>query len=427
MTDVTGLRFEDGSTLECDMVVVAAGIRPNVELAVRAGLRVERGIVVGDDLACPGVDGRLRDRRVRRASRPRLRAGRAAVGAGAGPRRSPDRQKPAARCTSGRRPSTKLKVAGVDLAVMGDKDAGRGRRRGRQLRRAVARHLQEADRPQRPAGRRDRHRRRRRSCPSLLQAFSRSDGRSRTNRAELLFRAMAAAAAVDADRYPTTALICDCNGVTKAQIIEAVLGGARSLRRGLRRDARVHRLRLVPARSRRRSSSSPARGWPCRRCWPQATAPVDECRGTRAGRRADVVVTLNKIERYKSEKDGLDIVRRRAAARAGRLAGDRRRRSRAAEVGGRVLPPPDARPLHDARAHLERPDQRRAAPHARGDQRASSAPVSSTSRRGSRFSCAASRSSTCPRSGGGSKRSGSSRCRPAWTTSATSSAVPPPA
>ena len=38
---VTGVLFEDGAMLDCDLVVVAAGIRPNVELAVRAGLTVE--------------------------------------------------------------------------------------------------------------------------------------------------------------------------------------------------------------------------------------------------------------------------------------------------------------------------------------------------------------------------------------------------
>jgi len=48
---ITGLSFADGSTLDCDMVVVAAGIRPNADLARHAGLVVERGIVVGDDLA----------------------------------------------------------------------------------------------------------------------------------------------------------------------------------------------------------------------------------------------------------------------------------------------------------------------------------------------------------------------------------------
>ncbi len=38
------------------MVVVAAGIRPNIQLAQAAGLTVKRGIVVGDDLACHGAD-----------------------------------------------------------------------------------------------------------------------------------------------------------------------------------------------------------------------------------------------------------------------------------------------------------------------------------------------------------------------------------
>src|SRR5258706_278970 len=53
--DVSGLRFADGSTLDCEMVVIAAGIRSNVELALRAGLPVTRGIRVGDDLACEGA------------------------------------------------------------------------------------------------------------------------------------------------------------------------------------------------------------------------------------------------------------------------------------------------------------------------------------------------------------------------------------
>ncbi|HTQ08274.1 MAG TPA: nitrite reductase large subunit NirB [Polyangiaceae bacterium] len=47
---VTGLAFADGSELPCDLVVIAAGIKPNTELAVRAGLAVERGIVVDNQL-----------------------------------------------------------------------------------------------------------------------------------------------------------------------------------------------------------------------------------------------------------------------------------------------------------------------------------------------------------------------------------------
>jgi NAD(P)H-nitrite reductase large subunit len=47
---VTGLRFKDGSTLETDMVVISCGIRPNVDEARAAGLNVEKAIVVDDQL-----------------------------------------------------------------------------------------------------------------------------------------------------------------------------------------------------------------------------------------------------------------------------------------------------------------------------------------------------------------------------------------
>jgi nitrite reductase (NADH) large subunit len=45
-----GLRFADGSELESDLIVMAAGIRPNVDLARGAGLRCERGILVDDTM-----------------------------------------------------------------------------------------------------------------------------------------------------------------------------------------------------------------------------------------------------------------------------------------------------------------------------------------------------------------------------------------
>ena len=47
---VTGLRFQDGTTLDTDMVVISCGIRPNVEEARSAGLAVEKAIVVDDQL-----------------------------------------------------------------------------------------------------------------------------------------------------------------------------------------------------------------------------------------------------------------------------------------------------------------------------------------------------------------------------------------
>lgn len=45
---VTGLGFADGSTLEADFVVMAAGIKPRTEVAVNSGIEVNRGIIVDD-------------------------------------------------------------------------------------------------------------------------------------------------------------------------------------------------------------------------------------------------------------------------------------------------------------------------------------------------------------------------------------------
>lgn len=45
---VTGLKFKDGSSLECDLLIMAAGIRPNIALADEAGIFCNRGIVVND-------------------------------------------------------------------------------------------------------------------------------------------------------------------------------------------------------------------------------------------------------------------------------------------------------------------------------------------------------------------------------------------
>jgi nitrite reductase (NADH) large subunit len=47
---VQAVRFADGETIAADLVVMAAGVRPNVALAREAGLHVERAIVVDDTL-----------------------------------------------------------------------------------------------------------------------------------------------------------------------------------------------------------------------------------------------------------------------------------------------------------------------------------------------------------------------------------------
>jgi NAD(P)H-nitrite reductase large subunit len=44
--EVTGVTLDDGHYIPCDMVVIAIGVRPRIELAVAAGIGVNRGIVV---------------------------------------------------------------------------------------------------------------------------------------------------------------------------------------------------------------------------------------------------------------------------------------------------------------------------------------------------------------------------------------------
>ncbi len=47
---VTGVRFKDGTELPADLVVMAAGVRPNIALAQESGLHCERAIVVDDTM-----------------------------------------------------------------------------------------------------------------------------------------------------------------------------------------------------------------------------------------------------------------------------------------------------------------------------------------------------------------------------------------
>ncbi len=47
-TKVTGVRLEDGTILDADIIIMAVGIRPNKWLAEDAGLKAERGILVNE-------------------------------------------------------------------------------------------------------------------------------------------------------------------------------------------------------------------------------------------------------------------------------------------------------------------------------------------------------------------------------------------
>ena len=125
--------------------------------------------------------------------------------------------------------STKLKVAGVDLAVMGEREP-----------------LEEDDEvvsysePSRGIYKKLIVRNNRLAgaivmgdgaiVPGLIQAF-RESRPIIDSRAHLLFPVASerAAAPPVPDQIPDSAQICDCNAVTKADIVEAVLSGARTL------------------------------------------------------------------------------------------------------------------------------------------------------------------------------------------------------
>jgi nitrite reductase (NADH) large subunit len=47
---VRGVRLRDETEIDCDLVVVAAGIRPNTDVATTSGFTVERAIVVDDQM-----------------------------------------------------------------------------------------------------------------------------------------------------------------------------------------------------------------------------------------------------------------------------------------------------------------------------------------------------------------------------------------
>lgn len=51
------VRLDDGSTLPCDFVVIGVGVKPRVELAESAGLKVDNGVVVNEllEASAPGI------------------------------------------------------------------------------------------------------------------------------------------------------------------------------------------------------------------------------------------------------------------------------------------------------------------------------------------------------------------------------------
>jgi nitrite reductase (NADH) large subunit len=222
---VSGLRFADDTSLGCDMVVIAAGIKPNAEIAARCGLSVQRAILV--------------DNQMRSIDDPEIYA----VGECAQHRGNVyglvaplwEQAKVLADHITGHKPdaayhgskiATKLKVMGVEVAAMGITDAADERdeivqftepKKGtykkliiRDGRLAGAILLGDISK-----------------AAYLMQAFDRGTPLPE-DRLSLLFDIGAPGKQVTVQELPPDAQICNCNGVNKAAILACVNGGCHS-------------------------------------------------------------------------------------------------------------------------------------------------------------------------------------------------------
>lgn len=118
--NISGVTLEDGETLACEMVIISAGVRANLDLAITLGLEIDRGIKVNERME---------------TSRPGIFAAGDTAEFGGQP---PSGIWPAAMqqgevaginmaggsaIYSGTTMANKLKVAGIDLAAVGEIDA----------------------------------------------------------------------------------------------------------------------------------------------------------------------------------------------------------------------------------------------------------------------------------------------------------------
>jgi assimilatory nitrate reductase electron transfer subunit len=218
-----GLKLDDGSLVPAELVVLAAGVRPETALAEAAGLTVDRGIVVDDSL-------RTNDFRIHAigdcARHPGTVSGvvqpaweQAAVLADLITGTDPGAR------YRGTPVVTRLKARDVDLAAFGDvhaedsdaevlclQDIARGRYvklvlREERVAGAIVLGLADA-------------------AATITQFYDRGMPAPSDRLALLLGRALPAGAASPVD-LPASAVVCRCNTVTKDQLVKSWRDGAR--------------------------------------------------------------------------------------------------------------------------------------------------------------------------------------------------------
>ncbi|MCA0143379.1 nitrite reductase large subunit NirB [Blastococcus sp. LR1] len=222
---VTGVILKDGRRLDCDLLVVAAGVRPHTDVAVRSGLEVERAIIVDDQLRTDDPDvyaiGECAQHRgsVYGLVAPAWEHAKvlADVLTGTNPHAE----------YHGSRTATKLKVAGVDVATMGINTPQRDEDEFLVItepKRGV--HLSVVIRDDKLVGATllgDT-----RKVAFLTQAFDRGAPLPE-ERIRLLVDLSDGAEEVGVADMPHDSQVCNCNGVSKGDICGAVSGGCGSV------------------------------------------------------------------------------------------------------------------------------------------------------------------------------------------------------
>jgi nitrite reductase (NADH) large subunit len=226
---VRGVGLADGRQLEADLLVVAAGVRPSTDIAVRSGLEVERGIVVDDQLRTDDPDvyaiGECAQHRGEVYGLVAPAWEHAVVLADVLTGTKPDAE------YHGSRTATKLKVAGVDVAVMGINTPERDDDEFLVIsepKRGV--HLSVVIRDDKLVGATllgDT-----RKVAFLTQAFDRGAPLPE-ERIRLLVDLSggdgSASGMLSVAEMPADSQVCNCNGVTKGAICGAVAGGCGSV------------------------------------------------------------------------------------------------------------------------------------------------------------------------------------------------------
>ncbi len=216
---VRRLLFKDGYTLETDMVVVSAGIRPITEIAVNSGLEVKRGIVVDDQMRTNDPEifalGECVEHRGQLYGLVdpiwEMAGTLADVITDTGPEAA----------YTGSKLGTKLKVMGVELASLGEVDSSRPEDEVvvyREPKQNLYKKLLVRDNKLAGAillGDAE-------AFDVLLRLFKEGSALPE-KKAELLFGASNVASLVNVADLPDGAQICNCNGVSKAAIREAIL------------------------------------------------------------------------------------------------------------------------------------------------------------------------------------------------------------